>query len=83
MGGGTIVNWLIYELTCPLYIIRHDTGSTPIMKLLTPWFWYTGSEQWKCYFYLRIENVERYVLIAVYLFIYLFVCVLFANLKKY
>jgi len=29
------------------------------------------------YCYLRIENVEGYVLIAVYLFIYLFVCVLF------
>jgi len=26
---------------------------------------------------------EGYVLIAVYLFIYLFVCVLFAKLKKY
>jgi len=42
--------------------------------------------------YLRIENAEGYVLIAmylfiyllfIYLFIYLFVCVLFANLKKY
>jgi len=31
-----------------------------------------------CYIYLRIENVEGYVLIAVYLFIYLFVCVLLA-----
>jgi len=30
-----------------------------------------------------IENAEGYVLIAVYLFIYLFVCVLFAKLKKY
>jgi len=28
--------------------------------------------------YLRIENAEGYVLIAVYLFIYLFVCVLLA-----
>jgi len=28
--------------------------------------------------YLRIENVEGYVLIAVYLFIYLFVCVFLA-----
>jgi len=28
-------------------------------------------------FYLRIEIAEGYVLIAVYLFIYLFVCVLF------
>jgi len=37
--------------------------------------------------YLRIENAEGYVLIAVFLFIYLliylFVCVLFAKLKKY
>jgi len=33
--------------------------------------------------YLRIENGEGYVLIAVYLFIYFFVCVLFAELKKY
>jgi len=33
--------------------------------------------------YLRIENAEGYVLIAIYLFIYLFVCVLFAELKKY
>jgi len=32
--------------------------------------------------YLRIENAEGYVLIAVYLFIYLFVCVLFAEQKK-
>jgi len=29
-------------------------------------------------YYLRIENAEGYVLIAVYLFSYLFVCVLFA-----
>jgi len=29
-------------------------------------------------FYLRIENAEGYVLIAMYLFIYLFVWVLFA-----
>jgi len=29
-------------------------------------------------YYLRIENAEGYVLIAVYLIIYLFVCVLFA-----
>jgi len=29
-------------------------------------------------YYLRIENAEGYVLIAVYLFIYLFLCVLFA-----
>jgi len=28
--------------------------------------------------YLRVENVEGYVLIAVYIFIYLFVCVLLA-----
>jgi len=33
--------------------------------------------------YLRIENAEGYVLIAVYLFIYLFVCVLFAKQKKF
>jgi len=35
------------------------------------------------FYYLRIENADGYVLIAVYLFIYLFVCVLFAELKKY
>jgi len=34
-------------------------------------------------FYRRIENAEGCVLIAVYLFIYLFVCVLLAELKKY
>jgi len=32
---------------------------------------------WVAY-YLHIENAEGYVLIAVYLFIYLFVCVLLA-----
>jgi len=30
-----------------------------------------------------LKMPEGYVLIAIYLFIYLFVCVLFANLKKY
>jgi len=30
------------------------------------------------HYYLRIENAEGYVLIAVYLFIYLFVCVFLA-----
>jgi len=29
-------------------------------------------------YYLRIENAEGYVLIAIYLFIYLFVCMLLA-----
>jgi len=33
---------------------------------------------WDFFYYLRIENAEGYGLITVYLFIYLFVCVLLA-----
>jgi len=34
------------------------------------------------YYYLRIENAEGYVLIAVYLFIYLFICMRVIRITK-
>jgi len=40
--------------------------------------WFRLEHQIQRIYYLRIENAEGYVLIAVYLFIHLFVCVLFA-----
>jgi len=58
-------------LTSQINLDRRTTGSANIVDSV-PTHRLTHTN------YLRIEDAEGYVLIAVYLFIYLFVCMLFA-----